>query len=52
MINFILFIVMACYALCINYSWYKQYNEMKNWMRSRMKLDNYTRYFHKSFNET
>ena len=21
---------MACYALCINYSWYKQYNEMND----------------------
>lgn len=30
MINLILFIVMACYALYINYSWSKDYDEMNN----------------------
>ena len=30
MINFILFIVMACYALYINYSWSKYCEEMND----------------------
>lgn len=30
MINLILFIIMACYALYINHSWYKHCNELND----------------------
>ena len=30
MINFIFCIVMSCYALYINYSWYKDYNKLND----------------------
>lgn len=30
MINFIFFIIMSCYALYINYSWSKYYEEMND----------------------
>lgn len=53
MINTILFIIMDCYALYINHSWYKHCNELNNrWAEYCNKLNKkWYDFFHKIIEE-